>query len=682
MLRSDLCNHSNKPYSFLARSPCYAIYLGVFFSLFFFLAVSSVQANSDQSDFGEENTGQTSLEWQHERELYKKARTAQAKNKINEYYRYFSQLDGYPLQSYLVYNELRARISKLNDDDVDAFLAENDDGPLGARLRLAWLSQLQKKGRYDSFLKYYKNEKAAALQCYYLRAKIRNQQIEENKDEYVNQIRELWLVGKSQPNQCDPLFEWFKQQGYMSAELVWERFSLAMDKNRVGLAKYLSKLLPPSEQKQAKLWLSAHSNPKANLRSKALLADNHINRKIVRHALNRLARKDLTAAHNLWLDIRGGYAFGSDLHDEVERSFALRAAYRHDDRATTWMYQLPKELRDASTGMWRTRSAIRSLDWGLVLRGVAMLTEEEKAEPQWQYWKARALSEKGLESDANMLYKKIASERSYYGFLAADKLSLQYNIVDEPVQYDVQELEKIEQTPSVIRAKELLMVDQLTDARREWNFATEKYSQRQFQIAASLAHQWRWHDYAIRTIAKGKKFDDLEIRFPTPFTRQVNKYSSKRNLQPAFTYAIIRRESAFNPQARSPVGARGLMQLMPATAKQVSRQLKIRAPSREDLYTPSFNINLGSKYIGDMLNKFGGHRALASAAYNAGPHRVNAWLPEGNELPADVWVDTIPFTETREYVRAILAYTAMFEWKLDQTPTRLSVHMQPVSPSP
>lgn len=621
-------------------------------------------------------------EWQLERDVYKQARTALNKKQINQYHKYLAQLTEYPLYQYLIYNEMRMRISKLNDGEVDEFLAKYSDGPLATRLRLGWLSQLQRKGRADSFLKYYQNEQSANLQCYFLRSKIRVNEFEEKKDQYLKQIRDLWLVGKSQPKQCDPLFKWYEDQGYLTTEEIWERFSLAMDKNRPGLAKYIAKKLPASEMNQAKLWLGVHSNPKARLRNKALLKDVHINRQIISHGLKRLARKDLTAAHNLWLGIHENYAFGSDLHDEVERNFALRAAYRHDERATTWMYQLPKDLMDPSTGMWRARSALRSLDWELVLRGIAMLTEEEKAEPQWQYWKARALAEKGLQSDAKLLYEKIAGERSYYGFLAADKLSMTYNIVDDPVQYDVLELEKIEQTPSITRAKELLLVDQLTDARREWNHATQNYSPRQYQIAASLAHQWDWHDYAIRTIAKGEYFDDLGIRFPTPFTSQVNKYSNKRSLQPAFVYGIIRRESAFNPQARSPVGARGLMQLMPATANQVSKQLKIRAPSRQDLYTPSFNINLGSKYIGDMLNKFNGHRALASAAYNAGPHRVNAWLPEKNELPADVWVDTIPFTETREYVRAILAYTAMFEWKLNQKPTRLSVHLQPIPPTP
>lgn len=621
-------------------------------------------------------------DWQFERDIYKKARSALTKKQINQYQQYLSQLSQYPLFPYLRYEEMRTRISSLSDTEVDAFLAENADGPLATRMRVAWLSQLQKKGRAESFLRYYQDDKSASLQCYFLRAKIRSNQFEENKQQYLKQIRDLWLVNKSQPKQCDALFEWYEDQGHLSSEQIWDRFSLVMEKSRLRLAKFLLKKLPADEQKQAKLWLDAHANPNKALRDKALLEDNHLNRKIVRHGLMRLARKDLTIAHGFWLDIQDNYAFGSDLHDEVDRNLALRAAYRHDDRATAWMYQLPKDLMDPAASLWRARSAIRSQDWELLLRGIAMLTEEEKAEPEWQYWRARALAEKGLRSDAQQIYEKIAVERSYYGFLAADKISMPYNIVDQPVQYNVQELEEIELTPSIIRTRELLLVDQLSDARREWNHATKNYTSQQYQTAASLAHQWGWHDYAIRTIAKGRYFDDLTIRFPTPFTGQVNKYSSKRNLEPAFVYGIIRRESAFNEQARSPVGARGLMQLMPATAKQVAKQLKVRVPTRQDLYTPSFNISLGSKYIGDMLKKFSGHRALASAAYNAGPHRVKAWLPEGNELPADVWVDTIPFTETREYVRAILAYTALFEWQLNQqqAPTRLSVHMQPVLP--
>lgn len=617
-------------------------------------------------------------EWEDARELYIKARYQLIHNKINQYSETKAKLTDYPLYSYLIYSELTSNLSHLSDDKVNAFLSEYQDGPLANRLRIKWMSYLQKKDRWESFLKFYGNEESPTYKCYYLRAKVRQGDYEDKLD----QIKDVWLVGKSQPKVCDPLFAWYEENGYLTIDLIWERFSLAMENNQISLAKFLSRKLSPNEQAAAKIWLETYMRPKTTLLSEPLLKDDNVNRKIIAHGLKRMARKDLTAAYEFWLVIRENYAFGPDLHEEVERNLALRAAYRHDERATTWMYELSKDVVDTSTGMWRARSAIRSLDWKLVLRGIAMLSEEEKSQPEWQYWRARALAEIGLQSDADDIFKKIADERSYYGFLAADKVALPYKIENIPVQYTEEEFEVIASIPAVIRARELLLVNQYADARREWNFATNKFNAREYQIAAALAHQWQWHDYAIRTIAKGKYFDDLTIRFPMPFDSIVNKYSEKKKLEPAYVYGIIRRESAFNPQARSPVGARGLMQLMPATANQVSEQLNLKKPSRYDLYMPSFNINLGSTYISDMLRKFDGHRALASAAYNAGPHRVNKWLPEDFELPADVWVDTIPFTETREYVRAVLTYTAFFEWKNNQSPTRLSVHLKPISPTP
>ncbi len=567
--------------------------------------------------------GNVHAEWEEERELYIKARYELIHHKINQYSAHKSELTEYPLYLYLVYAELASSLSRLNDEKVDAFLSDYKDGPLATRLRLKWLYYLQKKDRWESFLKYYENDESTGLNCYYLRAKIR----QEDFEAHLDQIRDLWLVGKSQPKQCDPLFAWYEENNYLTAEQIWERFSLAMNNNQIGLAKYLSKKLPSNEQASARIWLRTHASPKTTLLSEALLKDNHVNRQIISHGLKRLARKDLTAAYEFWLVIRENCAFGSDLNDEVERNFALRAAYRHDERATTWMYELPKDVVDESTGMWRARSAIRSLDWKLVLRGIAMLNEKEKQESEWQYWKARALAEIGLQSDANDLFEKIALERSYYGFLAADKVALPYKIENVPVQYTAGEFEAIANIPGTIRARELLLVNQNVDARREWNFTINTFNKKEYQIAAALAHQWQWHDYAIRTIAKGNYFDDLTIRFPTPFDNIVNKYSVKRKLEPAYVYGIIRRESAFNAQARSPVGASGLMQLMPATANQVSRQLKIKKPKNMTYIYQILKFNLGSAYISDMLNKFDGHRALASAAYDAGPIELTHGCP-------------------------------------------------------
>lgn len=661
----------------LRDSASTSLYLVCIFIAYWILLVPQAYANENLSNNLSNSWANT---WESERDLYQQALLALNIRKINQYTALKGKLKHYPLYPYLVYNELISRQSSIKNSDIDDFLSTYSETPLAERLRLKWLNLLQKKDRWKSFLKYYQYENSTELRCYFIHARLREAKNPHHLTQYFREIEDIWLVGKSQPDQCDPVFQWFDKQGHLSSELIWSRFSLAMQANQIRLAKYLSEKLPNIEKAKAELWLATHSNPKTNLDSNKLSKDDYTNRQIVLHGIKRLARKDLTIANSRWLALRENYAFGSDLHDEVERDLALRAAYKHDDRATPWMYSLPKDLIDPSVSMWRTRTAIRSLDWDLVLRGVAMLNDEEKAEPQWQYWKARALEQLGMQSDAEALYKNVALDRSYYGFLASDKVNWPYHIESTPVRYVAEEIEEIRDSPSILRAHELFVLNKLTDARREWNYATADFTKQQLQVASALAHRWGWHDYAIRTIAKGGYFDDLDIRFPTPFDQVVNKYSQRRNLESAFVYGIIRRESAFNVQARSPVGARGLMQLMPATANQVAKQLKLKKPNRQDLYSAALNVNLGSTYISDMLKKFNGHRALASAAYNAGPHRVKAWLPEEGVLPSDVWIDTIPFTETREYVRAILAYTALFEWRMNQNPTRLSVHMQPVSP--
>ena len=629
------------------------------------LACTCVQAN-------------ISSDWENERDLYKKALRALNNNQINQFASYKDELVDYPLYQYLVYKRLTSRISRLSDEDIDQFIELYNDGPLADRLRLKWLVQLQKQGSWQRYLKYYKNDQSTALKCYFLRAKIRD----GAGQSYLSEIRKVWLVGKSQPKQCDPLFKWFKEQGHRTTDELWERFALAMQARKTSLARYLSKELPAKEKSLADLWLNTNRNPKKYLLSEKLKEDTHHHRQIVRHGIERLARKDLTQANETWLLLKEDYAFGSDLHDEVERNLALRAAYRHDARAKTWMYQLPKDVVDPSTGMWRIRSALRDLDWPLVLRGIAMLGEDEKVQSQWQYWKARALQETGLTSDANLIFEQVSRQRDYYGFLSADQLDKEYSIEDISVGILPNEFTKLEEVPAIIRTRELLLVNQDTDARREWNYITKGFTPRQLQIASALAHEWQWHDYAIRTIAKAEFFDDLSIRFPMPFTSLVAKYSKQRKLDSSLIYAIIRRESAFNERARSPVGARGLMQLMPATARQVAKQINIKSPKTHDLYQARLNISLGSRYISDMLKKFNGNRALASAAYNAGPHRVKAWLPEEYSLPGEIWVDTIPFTETREYVRAILSYTAVFESLSNQDPTRLSEYLQAVDPKP
>jgi soluble lytic murein transglycosylase len=206
----------------------------------------------------------------------------------------------------------------------------------------------------------------------------------------------------------------------------------------------------------------------------------------------------------------------------------------------------------------------------------------------------------------------------------------------------------------------------------------DTFNTEQIKQAAILANHWGWHSNAIRTIAKVEYWNDLEIRFPTPYQPHVMHTANQLSLEPAWIYGVIRRESAFMPDARSSTGATGLMQLMQGTARGVAKRNNLLRPSVRDLMQGERNIQLGSTYLRQLLNRFDNHQVMATAAYNAGPHRVMRWLPTKGALPADQWIDTIPFTETRRYVRSVIAYTAIFERMLNEKPTQLKHRMLPV----
>ena len=269
-------------------------------------------------------------------------------------------------------------------------------------------------------------------------------------------------------------------------------------------------------------------------------------------------------------------------------------------------------------------------------------------------------------------FDNLAGERSYYGFLAADHLQRPYQMNDSRVPYEKEQLESVEQIQGIVRARELYLAGKHLDARREWYHTTASLPEHELKLAALLAHRWGWHDRAILTASRAGYWSDLTLRFPLPHRKSIFANADQYDLDPALIYGVIRQESAFMKDARSPVGALGLMQLMPQTGKQTARSLKIRYLGSQALLHSDQNIRLGSAYLNKLLKRYNGSPVLAAAAYNAGPHRVSRWLPTGESMDASLWMERIPFKETRHYVRRVLAYATVFEWRLQRPVTRLS----------
>jgi len=606
-----------------------------------------------------------------QRQLFIEALNSLNNNQLKRYRELGSRLQNYPLYAYLQFEELRTRLSRADAAEITNFLDTYPDHPLNNRLRQAWLYSLARNQRWELFLKHYQPTESVSLQCYALQARLAT----GRKEGLADDILPLWLVGKSQPKACDPLFEFLDDEGHITNELLWQRIRLAMQNNRPSMAGYLARRLPDKEQDWVTLWRKAHSNPSSTLNDARLDGDSPRAREIIVHALKRMARFNAEQAHETWKTIRTHYAFSDAQRHSVENRIARSGAAQHHPDAHDWLDALPAQAHDKSTREWRIRRAIAAQDWDSVLAHIDTLPVDERQTDEWDYWHAYTLEQAGQRLAAMNEYSRLAKERSYYGFLAADYLDWPYKMGDEPLTYDAAAIEQLRQTPGMVRARELYLADLITDARREWAHATREMDNDELKLAALLAREWGWNDRAILTVARTGDYADLKLRFPLDHVEAVHDHARHNRLDPSHVFAVIRQESAFNKDARSPAGALGLMQLMPKTGRVTARKNRIPLSSTRNLLEVEKNIRIGSAYLREVMDRFDDNTVLATAAYNAGPHRVQGWLPETDDESTISWIANIPFSETRKYVQRVLAYAAIYDWRMDRTITRLEQRM-------
>lgn len=602
-----------------------------------------------------------------QRALFLEARAALNRGQRQQFRQLAARIPDYPLQPYLQYWELQRYLSAQTDASITDFLEAHPDTPLARRLRASWLRHLADQRTWSRFLAFYEEPQGVELECLALRARLANNQQDEA---LIEQARDLWTVGRSQPGACDPVFDVLYASSRMTTALIWERIGLAMEAGRMELAAFLAKKLSAEDRRWVQQWSDMHRRPAQMLADEALRTEGPMAREIIHHGLIRLARHDPEQAFARWEDLRARHGLDPEAAGAALRRMALSAAFAHHPRALEWLIQVPDTSADDTVQQWRIRSALVGDRWEQVLYGHAALSDDERDKNEWRYWRARALHALGREDEAMAEFTRLARERDYHGFLAADRLDWQYAMNDEPIAASPAELAELEREPGVLRARELYRAGLITDARREWYELTRRLAPRDLELAARLAHQWGWHDRAIITTAHAAHYSDLGLRFPLLHQQEIMRTAKQQRLDPALIFGVIRQESAFMQDARSPAGALGLMQLMPATGRMTARREQVPLPNTQSLLQTDKNILLGSAYLRRMLDEFGGNPAMATAAYNAGPHRVKRWQPE-EEQDAEVWVDRIPFHETRNYVRNVLAYAAIFEYRLERPVTRL-----------
>ncbi len=603
-----------------------------------------------------------------QRVLFKKAEHALLKNDKLEFALIKKRLKDYPITAYLEYDQIRKRLKKTKPKEVKEFLEQYKGYPFVYHLRSQWLNLLAKQKKWKEYLDFYDGRNETRFKCQALNARLNTgtKLLGINKE-----IRAIWLSGYSQPEQCDPVFKHFIKTEKNPEQAIWLRIEKAFKARRPSLAKYLARQLNTKDQKLVETWYQAHKNPEDSFTKLKKSRDNLLNRKIIIHALNRLARRDSLKAQQFWQQVKDKYKFDIKQKQQIEKRIALSSAYQHKAEAKQLLEQLPDELKSDNAYLWLARIYLRDEDWIGLIKTINAMPERLKKEAEWTYWQARAYEEAGHEVKAKSLFKGLSSRSTYYGFLAADKSKNDYVINQQQLtSRSLAEDEKLllENKP-LLRARELFFVGRNLEARREWFQGIRKLKTEEIKQAAQMAFSWKWFDNAIKTVAKTKHRNDYDLRFPMPFQDEVMHQVSNYNLDAAVVYGIIRRESLFDPLARSQVGALGLMQLMPATARNVAKSLGLKKPVQNDILNISNNIKLGTKYFKTVLNRFDNNIPLAAAAYNAGPKNVKKWLPEDEPLPADLWVETVPFKETRNYIQAVLAYATIFDKHLGQEVT-------------
>jgi len=595
---------------------------------------------------------------------------------LTDFQRLMDSLSTYPLYPYLQLENMRRQLSRIPAEKIDAFLKDYANSPLEKQLRHAWLTSLAQQNKWEQYLEFYRPTNNTELQCQYRWALLKTGR---TKQAYVN-IEHLWLVGYSQPRVCDRIFKAWYTDGGMTQDLIWNRIQLAMDKHKLILARYLIRFQTPGNQQWTRLWIKVYSNPSLILTDEGFASGHPMRNAILLYGIKRIAQSDPLQAINIWENtIHHRYTFNESELAALDRYLAIVLAVRGRPEALSWLAVIDPDVEDDQLREWRVRSALSQENWDAVLAWISLLGADQQQSYRWQYWRARALEKQQQDNLAEEIYFSLAQTRSYYGFLSADRVEAPYRLNAAPLQVNQEDLSAIEQNPGIQRARELYLLDRIIDARREWYYATYTMTEQQLSQAAKLAQNWGWHDRAILTIARTQYSDDLELRFPLVHQDQILSQAKINHIDPAFAYAIIRQESAFTIDARSHAGALGLMQVMPHTAKQLAKGLDIEINHTFDILDVSNNLQFGMNYLRKALNRYDNNPVLASAAYNAGPYRVKKWLPEKGIVASDLWTETLPISETRNYIENIMAYTAIYEQRMGRQPTPLTVRMPPIT---
>lgn len=599
-----------------------------------------------------------------QRALYDQAQQLLDNKQVDQYQAMRSKIAQYPLTPYVDYRTLLATLDEQSPQQVERFIEQHKSFPFSSRIRAPYIDMLARKQQWQTLLEFQTDlPRGEQYQCHYYNAQYQT----GNQALAFKGAEDLWLHGRSISDACDPLFKAWQKAGLRSDEQILNRMLLAFDARNGGLLKYLAKEVQSKQaQQQAKQMIALFNQPENVAAFAKKQPANTFYRKQSEMALQKLARKNVEQAQQAWATVVDGQKLTPPQAQKLADYIALRLVNSTDSaELISWRDQQIASSSSIKLKERRIRLAIQEADWSGIADWIATLPEEQANNLRWQYWLGRSEMATGAKAQGERRLEAILGERNFYSVAAAEQLNRA--VVYPQTSLALQRSVVKPFNASLERIGELIARDKIAAAKSEWRHLLNRATPEQKQMLAAYAAQKRWHHLTVTATIQAKMWGNLALRFPLAHRWWFDFYGEKHSVDPVTLMSLARQESAMDIEAKSPVGARGVMQIMPATAKYTARKYDLGYTGVDDLYKVGKNIEIGSRYLQSLLEKYDNNRIFAFAAYNAGPGRVKTWRGRTQEkLDAYAFIEAIPFNETRGYVQNILMFETYYRGLLKQ----------------
>jgi soluble lytic murein transglycosylase len=587
----------------------------------------------------------------------------------------------YPLYPYLQAARIRRALASGNgelasvDQRAATFITYYDREPVGRDLRRVWLSSLAEREQWDLFLQHYRDAIADdSLRCQSLTARMQLGRTAELEADISRQ----WLTPRSLPD-CERPFDWLRSQNALTPALVEQRARLALGENNTNLARQLAATLPAETAAPLLQWAALLDAPQRQIDALIGAPSKPVDPNALLAGWTRLTRTNRDAALEQFDALVHARKLTEADTSKYALPLALSLAWDRRPEALQYFRRVAASDLDDYALEWQTRAALWADDWDLATKSIAAMSDAQRGQPRWRYWAARAAEQHNDLELSRQLYESVLVDDNFYSMLSATRLDRPLAPHQQKIVIDKTQLRQIGELPALVRAHELFLCDLRTLANTEWAYGYDMLPEPARPQAVHLAARWGWYDQAISAAAQQRLFNDYALLYPRPYDKPVARAAKLSGLPPELIYSVMRQESLYRSDAVSPVGARGLLQLMPDTARRAARTWERPRPTPDALFDPDTNVPLGAAHLRMLVDRFGGQVVVALAGYNAGQNAATRWLPT-QSVDADVWIENIPYNETRGYVQRILWHNLVFGWLKKGEPQRPDTWLARVAP--